>query len=57
MFNKETYAYTLAVHMFRIMIAVAVHFDLEIAQGDVNNTFLHTDLPPDMEIYVELPLG
>ena len=38
----STYAATLAARSFRIAIALAAHFDLEMKQYDVVNAFVNT---------------
>ncbi|KAJ3455235.1 hypothetical protein MRS44_013835 [Fusarium solani] len=53
----ETYAATLAAKTFRIMMATAARFDLEIRQFDVGNAFLYSELKKDQPVYVQLPKG
>jgi hypothetical protein len=37
--NKDTYAATLALRIFRALIAIATYFNLEIIQFDAINAF------------------
>jgi hypothetical protein len=37
----STYAATLALCLFRITMAIAAHFDLEVKQHDVINAFIY----------------
>ncbi|KAJ6437605.1 reverse transcriptase family protein [Purpureocillium lavendulum] len=53
----ETYAATLAAKTFRIIMATAARFDLDIRQFDVGNAFLYSDLRKDQPVYVQLPQG
>lgn len=53
---QSTYAATLAAKSFRVAMAMAARFDLEIEQFDVVNAFLHALLDGD-PIYCELPDG
>jgi hypothetical protein len=53
----ETYAATLAAKTFRIIMATAARFDLEIRQFDVGNAFHYSDLKKDQPVYVQLPKG
>jgi hypothetical protein len=53
--EKETYAATLAGRSFRMLIALAARWDLEIRQLDAVNAFPNSEL--DEEVYVELPDG
>ncbi|PHH92205.1 hypothetical protein CDD83_8405 [Cordyceps sp. RAO-2017] len=46
----ETYAATLAAKTFRIAMATAAGFDLDIRQFDVGNAFLYSDLNKDHPI-------
>ncbi|CCE34838.1 uncharacterized protein CPUR_08777 [Claviceps purpurea 20.1] len=55
---ERTYAATLAAHAFRIFIALAARFDLDISQFDVKNAFTHATRGKDAEpIICELPEG
>ncbi|TIC91628.1 Retrovirus-related Pol polyprotein from transposon TNT 1-94 [Colletotrichum higginsianum] len=54
---QSTYASTLAAKAFRIVMALAAQFDLEIRQFDVVNAFLNSILESDNVVYVELPEG
>ena len=65
---QQTYAATLAARSFRILIALAAHFGLEIKQFDIKTAFLNAkrdehgilvtyELPPGFKrpnIYIEL---
>lgn len=50
-------AITLAGRSFRVMMAVAARFNLEIKQFDISNAFLNSDLPLEEVIYCQLPDG
>jgi Reverse transcriptase (RNA-dependent DNA polymerase) len=54
----STYATTLALRSFKIGAAITAHFDLEMKQFDVVNTFINavrsSELPP---VICKLPLG
>jgi len=51
----ETYAATLAARSFRILIAIAAYFDLELKQYDAVNAFVHA--PLDEEVFMRMPPG
>ena len=51
--SQETYAATLASRSFRMLMAIAAHFDLELRQYDVTNAFVHAAI--DREIYIRMP--
>jgi hypothetical protein len=53
--EKETYAATLAGKSFRMLMALAARWDLQIRQLDAVNAFPNSEL--DEEVYVELPDG
>jgi len=53
--EKETYAATLAGRSFRMLMALAARWDLQIRQLDAVNAFPNSKL--DEEVYVELPDG
>ncbi|RMZ79296.1 hypothetical protein DV736_g6685, partial [Chaetothyriales sp. CBS 134916] len=53
--DKEIYAATLAAKSFRILMALAARWDLEIKQLDTVNAFPNSEL--DEEVYIELPDG
>ena len=53
--EKETYAATLAGKSFRMLMALAARWDLQIHQLDAVNAFPNSEL--DEEVYVELPDG
>jgi hypothetical protein len=52
---QDTYAATLASHSFRILMAIAAKYDLELKQYDVANAFVHA--PLDREVYMKMPVG
>jgi hypothetical protein len=52
---KDTYAATLAVQVFRALMAIAAAYDLEAKQLDAVNAFVNSVL--DEEIYCECPPG
>ena len=54
---ESTYAATLAARAFRIAMAVAARFDLEVCQLDIVNAFLNGKIYPHKPVYVELPDG
>ena len=53
--SQETYAATLAGRSFRMLMAIAARFDLELIQHDVTNAFVHAKL--DRKIYMRMPRG
>lgn len=53
--EKDTYAATLAAKSFRILMALAARWDLQLKQLDAVNAFPNS--PLDEEVYVELPDG
>ncbi|KAF9733719.1 polyprotein [Paraphaeosphaeria minitans] len=53
--GQDTYAATLAGHSFRMLMAIAAKFDLELKQYDVTNAFVHAEI--DREIYMRMPRG
>ena len=55
---ESTYAATLAAKAFRIAMAIAAKFDLEVDQLDVVNAYLNSKMSPDQQpVFVELPDG
>jgi hypothetical protein len=55
---EQTYAATLAAKSFRIAIAIAAAFDLEIIQLDIKNAFLNATRNAGEEpIFCEMPRG
>lgn len=52
---RETYAATLAGMSFKILIAAAARFDLELLQYDAVNAFVHAEI--DEVIYMQMPPG
>lgn len=53
----ETYAATLAAKTFRVIMATAARFDLDVRQFDVSSAFLYSDLKSDQPVHVLLPKG
>ncbi|KAH5706327.1 RNA-directed DNA polymerase [Parastagonospora nodorum] len=53
--SQDTYAATLAGRSFRMLMAIAAKFDLELKQYDVTNAFVHAAI--DREIYMRMPRG
>ena len=53
--SQDTYAATLAGRSFRMLMAIAARFDLELLQYDVTNAFVHAKI--DRDIYMRLPRG
>jgi Reverse transcriptase (RNA-dependent DNA polymerase) len=53
--EKDTYAATLAAKSFRILMALAARWDLQLKQLDAVNAFPNS--PLDEEVYIELPDG
>jgi hypothetical protein len=52
---KDTYAATLAARSFRIFMAIAARFDLELIQYDAVNAFVHAKL--DEKVFMRMPYG
>ena len=52
---QETYAATLAARSFRIVMAIAARFDLELVQYDAVNAFVNASLTET--IYMRMPTG
>jgi hypothetical protein len=53
--TQDTYAATLAGRSFRMLMAIAAKFDLELKQYDVSNAFVHATI--DREIHMKMPRG
>jgi hypothetical protein len=53
--TQETYAATLASRSFRMALAIAARFDLELKQFDVTNAFVHALI--DRIVYMRMPRG
>jgi hypothetical protein len=53
--SQDTYAATLAGRSFRLLMAIAAKYDLELKQHDVTNAFVHASL--DREVYMRMPQG
>ena len=53
--SQDTYAATLASRSFRMLMAIAAKYDLELKQWDVTNAFVHATM--DREIYMRMPRG
>nr|CEG03241.1 unnamed protein product [Fusarium acuminatum CS5907] len=55
---ENTYAATLAARSFRVMMALAAHFDLEIIQMDIKNAFVNAVRGPNDEpVTCRMPPG
>ncbi|RYC53684.1 hypothetical protein CHU98_g12525, partial [Xylaria longipes] len=54
---QSTYAATLAAKTFRIMMAIAAQFDLEVKQFDVISAFLNASREGEEPVACELPDG
>jgi len=53
--SQDTYAATLASRSFRMLMAIAAKFNLELKQYDVTNAFVHATI--DRDIYMRMPRG
>jgi hypothetical protein len=53
--GEDNYAATLAGRSFRTLMAMVTKFDLETAQYDAVNAFVHTDI--DGDVYMRMPRG
>lgn len=53
--DRETYAATLAGRLFRVLMAIAARWDLEVRQLDAVDAFTNSEL--DKVVFVELPEG
>ena len=51
--KEDNYATTLARRLFRILIAIAARFDLELIQYDTINVFVNAKL--DETIFIRMP--
>ena len=51
--SQDTYAATLAGRSFRLFMAIAAKYDLEVKQFDVTNAFVHARL--NQEVYMRIP--
>ena len=51
----DTFAAMLAARSFRIFMAIAARFDLELKQFDAVNAFVHTQL--DEKVFMRMPPG
>jgi hypothetical protein len=52
---QETYAATLTGRSFRMLMAIAARFGLDLRQFDVTNAFVHA--PIDRLVYMQMPRG
>ncbi|RVW41020.1 Retrovirus-related Pol polyprotein from transposon TNT 1-94 [Vitis vinifera] len=52
---KETFSPVSTKDIFRVIMAIVAHFDLELHQMDVKTAFLNGDL--DEDVYMEQPTG
>lgn len=55
--ESKIYAPTVKAESLRILLSIAAAQDLELWQFDVKTAFVHEDLDPDVELYVEQPEG
>lgn len=53
--HEETYAATLAGRSFRILMAIAARFDMELIQYDAVNAFVNAKL--ENEVFMRMPSG
>ena len=53
--SQDTYAATLAGRSFRLLMAIAAKYNLELKQFDITNAFVHA--PLDREVYMRMPQG
>jgi hypothetical protein len=53
----ETYAPVVQWTTIRLMFILEILLGLKSKQGDVKCAFLHADLEPGENVYVEMPLG
>jgi len=53
--SQKTYATTLATRSFRIVMAIAARFNLELKQYDAINAFVNAQLEDTVEITAQMP--
>ncbi len=53
----ETYAPVVQWTTIRLMFILEILLGLKLKQGDITCAFLHADLEPGENIYVDMPLG
>ncbi|CCE34925.1 uncharacterized protein CPUR_08864 [Claviceps purpurea 20.1] len=53
--SQDTYAATLANRSFRMLMAIAAKYNLELKQFDVTNAFVHASM--DRDVYMRMPKG
>ena len=53
--SQDTYAATLASRSFRMLMAIAAKYNLELKQYDVTNAFVHAAM--DRDVYMRMPKG
>jgi len=53
----ETYAPVVQWTTIRLMFILEILLGLKLKQGDVTCAFLHADLGPGENVYVDMPLG
>ncbi len=53
----ETYAPVVQWTTIRLMFILEILLGLKLKQGDITCAFLHADLEPGENVYVEMPLG
>ena len=50
---RDTYAATLAARSFRVFMAIAARFDLELIQYDAVNAFVHAKLSKTIQVILK----
>ncbi|RKF63972.1 hypothetical protein OnM2_022059 [Erysiphe neolycopersici] len=55
--ERDTYAATLAIRIYRAVLSFVAYFDLEANQFDVTKAFPHADLDEDDEVNIHYPNG
>ncbi len=53
----ETYAPVVQWTTIRLMLILEILLGLKSKQGDITCAFLHADLEPGKNVYVDMPLG
>lgn len=53
--TQDTYAATLASRSFRLLMAIAAKFNLNLKQYDITNAFVHAAI--DRDVYMRMPYG
>ncbi len=55
--TPNVYAPVVQWTIIRLMFILEILFGLKSKQGEVTCTFLHSDLEPGENVYVDMPLG